>query len=116
LQIDIEVDGTVMTTEVHGATFDAAGKGSLFRVGHENKGVALIVRDVMMKNMFWIVLCYLLQLHSPPIALPAGLQKRKSKEGGVNTEQLVCIVHGLWWCGVECVLRLHWCCGCSPLM
>jgi hypothetical protein len=50
--IYLHTDGTVLTIEGHGATFDAAGKGSFFHVGYENTKVSLTVRNVTMKNGF----------------------------------------------------------------
>jgi hypothetical protein len=50
--IDMEADGTVVTIEGHGATFDAAGKGSFFFVGSTPSigKVSLTVKNVTMKN------------------------------------------------------------------
>jgi hypothetical protein len=54
--IYLQTDGTVVTIEGHGATFDAKDKGSFFYVGSANMRVSLIVRNVTMKNVSWVAL------------------------------------------------------------
>jgi hypothetical protein len=53
--IYLPIDGTAVTIEGCGATFDAAGKGNFFQVGHEwwplPTKVSLTVRNVTMKNV-----------------------------------------------------------------
>jgi hypothetical protein len=79
--IYLQTDGTVVTIEGHGATFDAKGKGNFFHVGYENAKVSLTLRDVTMKNVSRSVLLHphCCSHHLPSLTLPfaslAGLRQ-----------------------------------------